>query len=326
MAHNWTGIHKNQPVQPKEWGLLEIIEHDGLDNSFQFWKSLNQYINGAEGIKWASLPTCSALHLVHIPWTRWVMDPTHCSCLLVLITEVKFSQFNVSFFRKTLLTYGRFELSSPVPIRGHLPETPREHPLGKLAHKEQVSLCLLGPFLVMLKTAFVAGLFCFASTEHGRTEQTRGFIENWDVGDAEESFLFWVLCFSLPLVFSPNWAIPAGYPCFITINSFMLLWGVFFFMQRTLRILIFFNAKTFMWPKCRQVLFLLWFNCNFFSWRIFVFSFPLCAEFEEWVLLINLLFCVLISSSFILRDFFGMCLDHEFKLSYKTLRVWFCLL
>lgn len=126
--------------------------------------------------------------------------------------------------------------------------------------------------------------------------------------------------------FSPNWAIPAGYLCFITINSFLLLWGVFFFMQRTLRILIFFNAKTFMWPKCRQVHFLLWFNCNFFSWRIFVSSFPLCAEFEEWVLLINLLFCILISSSFILRDFFGMCLDHEFKLSYKTLRVWFCLL
>lgn len=42
---------------------MEIIEHDGLDNSFQFWKSLNQYINGTERINWTSLPTCRALHI-----------------------------------------------------------------------------------------------------------------------------------------------------------------------------------------------------------------------------------------------------------------------
>lgn len=117
----------------------------------------------------------------------------------------------MTFFRKALLTSGRFELSFPFPIREHLPETPREHPLGKLAHKEQVSFCLLGPFLVMLKTAFVAGLFCFPSTDHDRTEQIHaaGFIENWDAGDAEESFLFWVLCSSIPLAFLTK----LGHPC-----------------------------------------------------------------------------------------------------------------
>lgn len=63
----------------------------------------------------------------------------------------------------------------------------------------------------MLKTAFVAGLFCFPSTERGRTEQTQAarFIENWDVGDAEESFLFWVLCSSIPLAFLTK----LGHPC-----------------------------------------------------------------------------------------------------------------
>lgn len=42
-----------------------------------------------------------------------------------------------------VLSCGRFELSFPIPIGEHLPETPGQHRLGKLARKDRVPFCPL---------------------------------------------------------------------------------------------------------------------------------------------------------------------------------------
>lgn len=129
----------------------------------------------------------------------------------------------------------------------------------------------------MLKSAFVAGQFCFPSTERGRTEQTHsaGFIENWDVGDAEESFLFWVLCSSIPLAFfhqiGPSLQ---AIPTLITINSCFLLWGDFFLHAvNTKKIINFFQCQNFYVTKVQGSSFPLLIQVQFFFLMDFCFLF-----------------------------------------------------
>lgn len=176
--------------------------------------------------------------------------------------------------------------------------------------KTESHFALYSPFLEMLKTAFVAGLFLFPSTNCNERADTysRIFIENWGAGDAKAKLFVLGALFQHPFGLS-HWSAPSlqAIPTLSTINSPLSSPGCFslravstekFINFSVPKLLCGRSASKFIFSYDSNVVFLL---KVFVGLVWFFFS-------RKWLFLIHFVFSILISISWILRvwGFFGL--------------------